>query len=108
MQIRDVMNTQVTCVSPAMTMLQAARIFNQAAMGGAPVVNEHGVLVGLITKSHFIKAIANGHTHDCTVADMMITEVFTLSETMTINELQQNDMIYRYSCFPVLDIISIA
>ena len=104
MQIRDVMNTQVTCVSPAMTMLQAARIFNQAAMGGAPVVNEHGVLVGLITKSHFIKAIANGHTHDCTVADMMITEVFTLSETMTINELQQNDIIYRYSCFPVLDI----
>ena len=36
MQIRDVMNTQVTCVSPEMTMLQAASVFNQAAMGGAP------------------------------------------------------------------------
>ena len=58
MQIRDVMNTQVTCVSPEMTMLQAASVFNQAAMGGAPVVNEYGALVGLITKSHFIKAIA--------------------------------------------------
>ena len=64
MQIRDIMNTQVTSVSSAMTMHQAAVVFNQTAMGGAPVVNEQGELIGLITKSHFIKAIANGHSYD--------------------------------------------
>ena len=103
MQIRDVMNTQVVTIRPQMTMRQAAAVFTRTAMAGAPVVDDRDRLIGLITKSHFIQDLANERLEDYLVQNVMITEVFTLLETMTINQLQQKSEIYRYSCFPVLD-----
>ena len=103
MKIRDIMNRQVVTVMPEMTMSQAGHIFTKTIMDGAPVVNEQGQLVGLITKSHFIQACADGEPQNYIVKDRMVTEVFTLPENMTLDRLQQNNDIYRYSCFPVLD-----
>ncbi len=103
MKIRDIMNRQVVTVLPDMTMSQAAFIFTKTVMDGAPVVNEQGQLIGLITKSHFIQACADGEPQNYIVKDRMITEVFTLPENMTLDKLQQNADIYRYSCFPVVD-----
>lgn len=102
MRIRDIMSTQVVTVRPDMTMRQAAVIFSKAIMDGAPVVDDHGRLIGLITKSHFTKALAND-TPDHSVRSMMTVDVFTLSENMTANQLPHRNEIYRYSCFPVVN-----
>lgn len=103
MKIRDIMKTQVVTLLPEMTMSQAATIFTRTIMDGAPVVNEQRQLIGLITKSHFIQACADGEPQKYIVKDRMITEVFTLPENMTLDKLQQDADIYRYSCFPVVD-----
>lgn len=103
MRIRDIMNSNVTTVQPDMSLRQAAGVFIRTVMDGAPVVDKNGRLIGLITKSHFIEAFADDSQELYTVQDVMITDVFTLSESMTISQLQQKREIYLYSCFPVLD-----
>ncbi|SDF49323.1 sigma-54-dependent Fis family transcriptional regulator [Sporolituus thermophilus] len=103
MRVRDLMSTRVVTLTPAMTLQQTARIFDSVGIDGAPVVDDDGKLIGLITKSHLIKALAADNFHNLRVGDVMTSDVFTLQENTTIQELQQNNRIFRYGRFPVVD-----
>ncbi len=103
MNIRDIMRGQVVTVRPEMTIRHAAALFYRTTVDGAPVVDGDGRLIGLITKSQFIKALSDGLSLDAQVQAMMNTAVFTLTENMTVPGLTRTKEIYQYSCFPVLD-----
>lgn len=102
MRVSDVMNTKVYTVTPAMTLQQAAVIFDRHHIDGAPVVDADNRLIGLITKSNFIKAQAKSQM-DSQVGELMSTGVFTLRGNVSLSELQHNNRIFRYSVFPVVD-----
>ncbi|EAX47964.1 sigma54 specific transcriptional regulator, Fis family [Thermosinus carboxydivorans Nor1] len=103
MRVRDLMSTRVVTVTPGMTLQQTARIFDSVGIDGAPVVDANGKLIGLVTKSHLIKALAADNFYNLRVGDVMTPDVFTLQENTTIQELQQNNRIFRYGRFPVVD-----
>lgn len=103
MLVRDVMSTNVATLKPTMTIRKAAKILQKAGLDGAAVVDSHGVLIGIITKSNFVKALADESLYNHTVGDIMTTKVFTLQDTVTITRLQQENNIYRYGLFPVVD-----
>lgn len=104
MHISNMMKAPVVTLRPDMSMRQAADAFYQTVMDGAPVVDQQGRIVGLITKSHFIEAIVgSSDALDRAVREFMITDVFTLSEDMTLPQLEQNAAAFKHSCFPVLN-----
>ncbi len=102
MRVSDIMNSRVFTFPPTMTMQEAAAIFDHNRIDGAPVVDGSGHLIGLITKSHLIKAQARNQM-DKQVGEAMSTGVFTLRDTVSLSELQSPNRIFKYSVFPVVD-----
>jgi CBS domain-containing protein len=54
--VREVMSKGVITVSPDTTLGQAARLMIERKVGCLPVVNEHGVPVGLVTETDLLEA----------------------------------------------------
>ena len=53
---RDVMQTHVITVDPELPLLDAHRLLVEEEIGGAPVVDETGRLVGVISSSDLLRA----------------------------------------------------
>jgi PAS domain S-box-containing protein len=102
MRVRDVMNSKIVTISPTTTLRQASAIFDRDHIDGAIVVDTHGILIGLITKSHFIKAMSNAED-ERDVGQVMTKNVFTLKDMALLSDLQHANQIFRYSVFPVVD-----
>jgi CBS domain-containing protein len=72
--VRDIMTNEVSTVSPEMPVENAARTLFSQSISGMPVVDADGKLVGVITEFDIIAK------EGATVADIMTTDVVTVSE----------------------------
>ena len=61
MKAKDFMVKDVLTVSPEMTVKELARLFVERQVSGAPVVDEAGKLVGIITETDLIEQNKNLH-----------------------------------------------
>lgn len=57
MRVRDVMQASPIQILPRMPFLELQRIFVTAHIGGAPVVDERGVLLGVVTWMDLLRAV---------------------------------------------------
>lgn len=104
MRVRDLMSKKLITLNSGISLSDAARIFFEKNIDGAPVVDDEGVLIGLLTKTHLIQAIARQEDiMALRVCDVMTTDVFTLKDSMLVPELQQNNLIFKYGRFPVVN-----
>lgn len=55
---RDVMTRCLTTVSPAMDLVSLARLFRERDITGAPVVDEEGVWIGMVSQTDLTRARA--------------------------------------------------
>ena len=55
LQVRDVMSRRVIEVSANQTMSEAAQAFAQSAVSSAPVVDDQGRCIGMLSAADFIK-----------------------------------------------------
>lgn len=76
MKISDIMTKNPYTLSPDNTVAEAADLFLQKHIDGAPVV-KNGKLIGLIGKTQLYKALANNTALDYPIEKLMITEVAT-------------------------------
>jgi CBS domain-containing protein len=60
MRALDVMTTDVVTVKPDMTVRDAAVLLNERHISGAPVVDEHGSLVGIISEGDLLRRVEIG------------------------------------------------
>jgi CBS domain-containing protein len=58
--VADVMTRDPICVTPEMGIRELARTFRDNEISGAPVVNQQGTLVGVITKTDLLRRCADG------------------------------------------------
>jgi len=56
----DVMTAGPVCVNPWATIRELARVFEENKISGAPVVNQDGVLVGVVSKTDLIRRCSEG------------------------------------------------
>lgn len=54
---RDVMQTSVLTVSPESPLLAVQQLFLEEGIGGAPVVDEAGQVVGVISTTDLLRAV---------------------------------------------------
>jgi CheY-like chemotaxis protein len=74
--ISEVMTRRVLCVRPDLSVSELLHAFDARAVGGAPVVDERGLLVGMVSKSDVLSAVAregapNAAALRLSVADIM-------------------------------------
>lgn len=71
MKLREIMSSDLIVLTPDQTIQEASRIFLDHQIDGAPVVNEKRGLLGLLSKSHLYRILANGGNPSTLVGDVM-------------------------------------
>lgn len=57
---REIMSTDPVCAAPSMTLRQVSRLLVENDISGAPVVDESGRVVGVISKTDLVRRLAEG------------------------------------------------
>jgi CBS domain-containing protein len=110
MKARDVMTSTVISVQPNATILQAARQMLQHHISGLPVIDHDGGLVGILSEGDFLRrqetsterrrsrwleflmgpgrlAVEYSHSHGSKVAEVMTTDVRTVTEDTSLEDI---------------------
>lgn len=77
MRLSEMMTPNPITLSPNQEISDAAMIFMNNKVDGAPVVDESGNLVGLFTKTHIYRVMNNKMDMSTKIKDLMTKEVFT-------------------------------
>lgn len=105
-RIRDYMATEVVTVSPDMEILRAMELLLERRFSGAPVVDEGGRLVGVLSKKDCLRAALNGSYHQewgGVVADYMSKSVETLDANLDLVSAAERFLASHYRRFPVME-----
>lgn len=86
---RDVMTAAVLCPNQNDTIQCVADWFLQLRLGSAPVVDDHGLLVGMISEKDLMAAGISGDAWGTTIRDVMKTSVVSYGETTPAHEIYQ-------------------
>lgn len=110
MKAKDVMTSTVISVQPNATILQAARQMLQHHISGLPVIDHAGELVGILSEGDFLRrretgterrrsrwleflmgpgrlAVEYSHSHGSKVAEVMTTDVHTVTEDANLEDI---------------------
>jgi len=97
MNVKDVMTTKVITVKEDQSKQQAARLLSQHRISGLPVVNDDGVLVGVVTEYDVIAKEGQ------TVSDIMTRGVISVTPDTDLEEVSHILVHERIKRLPVLD-----
>lgn len=88
--VKDYMATPVVWVKPEMCIYKAIDILINRNISGAPVVDNHGKLIGLISEKDCFRLVSKGFNHtlpkeqELTVSDFMTRDVETISPDVNV------------------------
>lgn len=103
--VRDYMAGRLVTFKPDMDVLDALYELVQNRIAGAPVVDDQGELVGMLSELDCLKIALNaGYYGDSggPVSEYMTTDVETIDAEMSIVDLAQKFLSDGYRRFPVL------
>jgi CBS domain-containing protein len=104
--VRDFMATELVVLSPDEDVLRAMRTLLERGISGAPVVDPHGNLLGLLTQRDCLTVAFRTAYHGDTaghVADFMTREVETIPSEATLVEVIERFYTSTRRRFPVLE-----
>lgn len=84
---RDLMTTDVVSVTPSTTVEELARLFVTHRISGAPVVDDEGTLVGIVTENDLISQ--NKRLHIPTVIRLFDAFIMLGSQTKIEREIKK-------------------
>jgi CBS domain-containing protein len=96
MIVKDIMTKDVVTVDTAATVREAARILTQQQLSGAPVVDQDGQIVGVVSEADIV-AHQGGR-----VKDIMSKKVFSVTEDTPVEEVAALMMTRRIKRLPVM------
>ncbi|MEH6503096.1 MAG: CBS domain-containing protein [Cycloclasticus sp.] len=101
------MATNLTKFTPEMQISEAIKFLNTHKISGAPVVDDKGDLVGMLSEKDCLKvALQSTYYEDWvggSVSEYMTANVETVSDTASIVDLADKFLKSSYKRFPVLD-----
>jgi predicted transcriptional regulator len=105
-RVRDYMSRKLVTLTPQTEINRAMHILLDERISGAPVVDEHGWLVGVLSKKDCLKAALHAaYWRDWgeTVADYMSKDVKTLTADMDIVAAAEAFLASPFRRFPVME-----
>ena len=104
--VRDYMTTKVKALRPETPILEAVDLLVKHQISGAPVVDQSGAVVGMLSEKDCLPLIAKGVNHsppEGTVADFMANEPAVLPPDMDLYYAAGVFMKKIYRRFPVVE-----
>ena len=104
--VRDYMTRHLTRLSPETEIMQAVNKLVSLDISGAPVVDDSGQLVGILTHKDCMAVVFNTayHSEFCgLVADYMTTDPIALPPELGVVEAAQMFLERKYHSYPVVD-----
>lgn len=103
--VKDFMSGKLVSFTPDMDVLDAMHELVKNRIAGAPVVDHHGHLVGMLSEFDCLRTILMASYHGergGPVADFMTTDVKTVDAGMSIVDLAELFLESGYRRYPVL------
>lgn len=103
---RDFMTQKPVTFAPNMDLLEAANMLLERRASGAPVVDAHGNLVGVLTERDYLKAVLSATYHRDTggsVDDHMTRDVQTVDVEESLMDVAMRFVEAKYRSYPVMD-----
>ena len=101
LQVSEVMTSPVTTVTPQTTMSQFEELLRARRISGAPVVDEAGNLIGIVSIMDLIQALEKGQIEQ-PVADHMTASVEVLQDSERVISAIHRLQSTGYGRFPVV------
>ncbi len=86
MKVKDLMTKKVLVLKPYDTFEDAARLFVENKIDGAPVVDKDEKLISIITKTDLMKAILNKSKMNTKIEALELKKVITINSEMDIED----------------------
>ena len=103
--VKDYMSGKLVTFSPHTDVLDAIHELVQKRISGAPVVDDHGNLIGMLSEFDCMKVVLTAGYYGepgGPVSELMISDVKTVDANMSIFDLAELFMEQRYRRYPVL------
>ncbi|WP_053403904.1 CBS domain-containing protein [Persicobacter sp. CCB-QB2] len=102
------MNKSLVTISPSENAFDAMDFLLEKRISGAPVLDDSGKLIGIITESDFLKMVLdraydNHPVRGNLVKDYMTTDLTTVNSDMDLFDVAQMFTRSPYKRFPVLE-----
>lgn len=105
-KVRDYMSRQLVTLRPETEIISAVHTLLEHDIAAAPVVDEAGNLIGILTERDCIRVVLNAGYHSeygGQVADYMSKEVETIAADASIVDAAKRFYGQRFHRYPVLD-----
>ncbi len=104
--VKDYMTKNLITLSPDMEILQAARTLVENKISGAPVIDEHGNLVGMVTEKDCLRVAFHASYHEewgGRVSEFMSRQVKTIEADTSIADLTKQVVTDPHRGYPVVE-----
>ncbi|MCY0860369.1 MAG: CBS domain-containing protein [Sulfolobaceae archaeon] len=78
-KVKNLISRSLIFLKPDLSLKEASSIFYKEGIRGAPVIDENGKLLGILTSADIMRALAEGKT-EAKVVDYMRVNVITINE----------------------------
>lgn len=99
MKVKELMTKKVLVLKPNNTFEEAAKLFIENGIDGAPVVDRDGKLISIVTKTDLMKAIFNKLEMNTKLETLDLKKVITINSEMNIEDVLK----YNVGRLPVID-----
>ncbi|NSB15355.1 sigma 54-interacting transcriptional regulator [Clostridium beijerinckii] len=99
MKVKELMTKKVLVLKPNNTFEEAAKLFIENGIDGAPVVDKDGKLISIVTKTDLMKAILNKLEMNTRLETLNLKKVITINSEMNIEDVLK----YNVGRLPVID-----
>jgi CBS domain-containing protein len=101
--IGQVMNRPVKSLKPSASVQNAIEFLTKQHIGGAPVINDDGELVGMISELALIDVVFSPAVKDEPISNYMTTEVRWVDASEPLSRAAQLFALYKFRRLPVVE-----
>lgn len=103
LKVKDFMSKYPKSLKPYLSLLEAADLLLQNRIDGAPVVNENGKIIGIVTKTHLLKAMVTSIDPNAAIERFMHNDVIMINENASPEDAWRKGLENNLGRLPVID-----
>ena len=102
-RVEEIMNPRVVTVDPETTLAAAVDLFTENHVGGAPVVDRRGQVVGMISELQLLDVVFDLEARELPVSEYMTTEIQSVEPDDALSQVALLFALYSFRRLPVLE-----
>lgn len=99
----EMMTREVVTATPKMSIVEVMGIILDKRISGMPVVDEAGMLVGIISEIDLVNSMLSGNAADTLVEEVMSTSIRTFPPDANCAEIASSFTTHRIRRVPIVD-----